>query len=492
MADKAKTKSAKERLEAAKKAAVEADVVDPKNADAVEVKNADAVSVELAEAADPSEKPGNEEEGIANSEEGSGNSHSADPEEAVVEPKSPEVESDPDTVAPDLEESAGSIASTILKCLVILFVGAGVALWAGPKVAPNLPGWASPVAAFLTPGVNETAERIDAVAKKSQKKIAELASEVEASTLAAAQAEQKASAAIAAVSEARTDLTAEILDAANEPRADLERMNDLAKRLVSAEATIKGLRAEIDALGNATSEGVAPSAEVLERVAGFGASVEGLRAEIADLKLRTSQIEALASNEDLAALVERVTELENGEAATAGARDEASNIRRSASIDAALTRIEQALLSGAPYADALSETTSLSGESAPNALLSNASSGMPTQKSLSATFPAAAQAAYAAALEEDAGESFSAGVLAKLQGRLGGRPSVETEGADAGAVLSRIEARLKTGGLSDALAEASGLSEGAQGAMANWLSQLARTAEGAKAFAEYRNSLTTN
>ncbi len=194
----------------------------------------------------------------------------------------------------------------------------------------------------------------------------------------------------------------------------------------------------------------------------------------------------------MAALTARVAALEEGEAATTGARDEASNIRRDANIAAAVTRIEQALLSGAPFAPALADATSLSGESAPSALADSAASGLPTQDSLAAAFPAAAQAAYAAALEEDAGDSFAEGVFAKLQGRLGGRPSVETEGGDAGAVLSRIEARLKAGRLADALSEASGLSAAAQAAMAGWLEELTRASEGAAAFASYRNALTAN
>lgn len=497
MADKAKAKSAKERLEAAKKSAEEAEVLDAETADATALID-ESSSDNPEEAAGSEGSTGNDKAPDAADPEGAEAIETSEPDdekpaddpESAADPSSGE--NDAESQPHDLEESSGSIAATILKFLAVIVVGGVLALWAGPKIAPNLPGWAAPVAAFLTPGANEISGRIDEVASENQKLIDGLSAEIDASKAAAEDAGAKATAALTTIEEARADISLEIAEVAKEPRADLERMNDLATRLVAAEATIQGLRAEIDALGGISSEDAAPSAEVLARVAAFGASVEGLRAEIADLKERTAQIETLAASEDVAALTERVAALEQGEAATSGARDEASDIRREANIAAAITRIEQALVSGSPFAPALADATSLSGESAPPALTDGAAAGLPTQESLTAGFPEAAQAAYAAALEEGAGDSFTGGVLAKLQGRLGGRPSVETEGDDAGAVLSRMEARLNAGRLADALSEASALSEAAQAAMSVWLKDLTRATEGAAAFAKYRDALTAN
>ncbi len=497
MADKAKAKTAKERLEAAKKSAEEAEVLESHKA--VETiltdeppqdeagKTEDAAA---SESADPRpETPETDSTADTETSSAGGEKLAVDDADSSEQEKA---ETDIASQSHDLEEHSGSIAATILKFLAFLVVGGILALWAGPKVAPNLPGWAAPIAAFLTPGTNEVTDRINQVAIENQKKIDGLSAEIDASIAAAADADAKASDALASIESTRADLSSEIAEAAKEPRADLERMNDLATRLVAAEATIEGFRAEIDALGGISTEDAAPSAEVLARVAAFGASVEGLRAEIADLKERTSQIETLAASEDLAALTARVTALEEGEAATSGARDEATNIRRDANIKVAVARIEQALLSGAPFAQPLADATSLSGQSAPSALADNAVEGLPTQEELLAGFPAAAQAAYAEALEENAGDNFASGVFAKLQGRLGGRPSVETEGDDAGAVLSRIEARLKAGRLADALAEASGLSSTARTAMSDWLEDLTRAYDGAAAFAAYRDALKAN
>lgn len=489
MADKAKAKTAKERLEAAKKTAEEAEVLDSKKVDADaaadDSKSDKAEKATAAADADLAEKASE-----AADADNPGDDKAADASES--KPESSDRETDEAAQGQDPYETSGSLSATVLKFLVVLVIGGVLALWAGPKIAPNLPGWAAPVASFLTPGTSEVTDRIDEVASENQKQIESLSAEIGASVAAAADADAKASSALETIETARADLSSEIAEVAKEPRADLERMNDIATRLVAAEATIEGYRAEIDALGGMSSEDAAPSAEVLARVAAFGASVEGLRAEIADLKGRTSQIETLAASEDLAALTARVAALEEGEAATTGARDEASDIRRDANLAAAMTRIEQALLSGAPFAPALADATSLSGESAPAALADSAATGLPTQEDLMGGFPGAAQAAYAAALEEDAGDSLTGGVLAKLQGRLGGRPSVETDGDDAGAVLSRVEARLKAGRLADALSEASGLSEAAQSAMSGWLQELTRASDGAAAFADYRNALTAN
>lgn len=508
MADNAKAKSAKERLEAAKKAAEEAEIVEPGAEKApADASDSAVTGADVAETVETSDHLIFEDDAKGGDPDPNADAHESD-EPATVEDvvgateeaeRRPEDAQEADRQDPDdhpheagVEETSGSLAATVLKFLAILFVGGAAALWAGPKIAPNLPGWAAPVAAFLTPGTNEATQRIDAVAQEGKQARDALSSEVEAARAAAEAADAKASDAGAAVEQARADLSADIANVAEEPRADLERMNELASRLVSAEATVEGLRAELDALSGLSTEDAAPSAEVLERVAAFGASVEGLRAEIAALKARTAQIEALAKSEDLAALSERVAALEEGEAATAGARDEASDIRRAANIAAAVTRIEQALLSGSPYAAALADATSLSGESAPAALSDNAASGLPTQETLASAFPSAAQAGYAAALEETAGKGFAGGVFAKLQGRLGGRPSIETEGDDAGAVLSRIEARLKEGRLSDAAAEAEGLSDAVRAAMADWLDDLFRASEGAASFAAYRDTVTTN
>ncbi len=512
MGDEAKATSAKERLAAAKKAAEEAEVVETTTEDAVGFA-ADAlkdnIETTAEEAVEQQDIPDSNAAETTDTADHSDNA--AEPVDGDQTDGAPldETSSDDDVALDDTQtndrpaeeqhpedDSGGSFAATVLKILVILIVGAAAALWAGPRIAPHLPGWAAPVAAFLSPGETNVSDRLESVAAETDARIAEvsgqLAGDISAANQAAAAADQKAADALAAVDQAKADLTTTIEDVAAEPRADIARLNDLATRLASAEATVEGLRAELDALNGVTGENAAPSAEVLARVAAFGAAVEGLRAEIGDLKSRTSEIEALARSEDLVALAHRIAALEDGEAATSGARDEADVIRRSANTDAAIARIAQAVLSGAPYDVALADATSLSGAAAPAALSDHASTGLPTQDELTRGFPDSAQAGYAASLSENAGEGFTAGVMAALQGRLGGRPSVETPGDGAGAVLSRVEARLNEGRLDAAVAEAEALSEPTKAAMQGWLNELAKAANGAAALAEYRAAVSAN
>ena len=55
---------------------------------------------------------------------------------------------------------AASLASKVLVGLVLLLLGAGLALWGAPKLAPHLPSGMAGVADWLTPGVRDAEARI--------------------------------------------------------------------------------------------------------------------------------------------------------------------------------------------------------------------------------------------------------------------------------------------------------------------------------------------
>lgn len=59
------------------------------------------------------------------------------------------------------EEAQGEIAARLLSWLVLMVLGGGLALWAGPKVAPMLPEWAAPARTFLTPSENSAKAALD-------------------------------------------------------------------------------------------------------------------------------------------------------------------------------------------------------------------------------------------------------------------------------------------------------------------------------------------
>ena len=494
-----KAKEAKAKLEQARKDAADAEIVTEKAAEAIEdaaesVEDLSQKAAEATEAAPEGAEPG-ESGGPEAASEDDGSSAQTEPgEERDATVDEPEAAAEPEIEDEHAEEQEARrpLSATILQWLAILVVGAGAALWLGPKIAPNLPGWASPVAAFLTPGADQTLEAVDAAkaeaaaaAAANEAKIAEL--EAALAELAAARSTDAASAdqAIAALA-AQVDEIPESDQAAIE-----EAVGGVAGRLTKAEAALEGLRAEIAAIEGFTGENAAPSAETLERVAAFGAAVEGLRAEIAALSEKAALIDSRAAASDLAAVEARVAALEGGEAATAEAASDAAQIRRRANIDAALTDIARALRSGDGFASALATAENLSGEPAPDALTA-LKEGAPTVERLAKMFPGAAQNAYAAALNAEAGEGLADRMFAALQGRVGGRPAIETEGDDAGAVLSRVEARLGEGDLDAALAETAALPEAAKAEMTGWIAALGQASAARRALGDWRAALGAN
>lgn len=395
----------------------------------------------------------------------------------------------------------------LLQWIVVFFVGAAAALWAGPRIAPNLPEWASPVARFLTPGTDAAAEAIAEAREATAAEIAALSSRLEdvraeasaasaTSAAAAGKADDAVRTAAAAVAASETRLGNRIEELAASPGVSDEIVSDVTGRLAATEASLDGLRAQVDALTGFKLEGATPSAELLSQVATFGAAVEGLRAEVAALSEQTERIDALAAKEAVAGLSdtvgsieERVVALEGGQAATAEAEAEADRIRREARLAGALARIEAALATGVAYGEPLSVATGLAPSDPPDAL-SAASDGAATVDGLLASFPEAAQEAYAADLSAEAGEGMGDRLFARLQGRLGGRPTEETAGDGVGPVLSRIEARVEEGRLAAALEEAQGLSEPARAAMEGWLASLSRTAAAKQGLADWRAALS--
>ncbi|MFV0474636.1 MAG: COG4223 family protein [Pikeienuella sp.] len=481
MADQDGPKPAKERLEAAKAAraaAQDAEILsDGSEAgartdgaetsleeaprDPVGAKGAEATPDGPAEAAAPEAEPEPEAE---------------TPEEA--EREEPEPEEAARAEAEHDEHGHRPLSAIILQWLLIFFIGAAAALWAGPKIAPHLPAWAEPVARFLTPGANQTGDELAAIRADGEAADAALKQETEAA-IAALRAEiaglDPASAATAAAAEAVAPLD--------------ERIGRLEGAGTGPDQS--ALDSALDALATriAALESAALAGEPVESAP--AAAVNALQGELAALQGSVAS-GAMEAQEALQALDARVAALEGGEAATANAQSEAERIRRDANLHAALTRIDEALASGAPFEGPLQDAVSLSGQVAPEMLAALAEGGAPRARVLAHSVPAAARQGYAATMEAEAGDGFGAQFLARLEGRIGGRPAAETPGEDAGAVLSRIEARLGEGRIGAAAREAAGLPEATRAAMAAWLAELERAAAAQAGFAEWRSTLGVN
>jgi hypothetical protein len=135
---------------------------------------------------------------------------------------------------------------------------------------------------------------------------------------------------------------------------------------------------------------------------------------------------------------------------------------------AALAELTTALNNGASFSGAVAVLES-NGVVVPEAIASLADQGVPTQTSLNETFPEAARAALSAARSVDTEGAEGIGrVTTFFANQLGARSVAPKEGDDPDAVLSRAEAAVRSGDLSTALSELSGLPDVAQEALADW------------------------
>ena len=237
-----------------------------------------------------------------------------------------------------------------------------------------------------------------------------------------------------------------------------------------------------------------------------------LQAEIKSEVGRLPAPDEIATSADLAALGkelgaridtlgERVTAAEKDAEAAAAAATAAETASRSAegkvetaildaSVRSAIAALTSRLQNGASFGGALSELERLTGVAAPAELTGIAENGVATTAALLRTFGRSAQAAISADIRAGADDE---GVLGKASARLrsvvAGRPKNEQTGDDTGAVVSRIEARLRDGALAEALAEAGALSPAAKEAMSAWLDRLGARVAAESAASAYIDEL---
>ncbi|MEL7178214.1 MAG: hypothetical protein AAFN63_00125 [Pseudomonadota bacterium] len=223
-------------------------------------------------------------------------------------------------------------------------------------------------------------------------------------------------------------------------------------------------------------------------LSGLEAAQADLKAQLSDLTTRVAVLEerpigAVISNEagdgvvaEMDALRAQIAEMTNAaQTELAEARAQAASIEenaaaaaRNAAARAALARVQTALESGAPIGAALGDLEDALGESAPDALIA-VQDGVPTLASLQDAFPDVARAALATARSEGVSGEETTGFGAFMRNQFDVRSTTPQEGDSADAVLSRAEAAVRTGRLSDALAEISALPEVARGEMSEWL-----------------------
>ncbi|WP_368185630.1 uroporphyrinogen-III synthase [Aestuariibius sp. HNIBRBA575] len=167
--------------------------------------------------------------------------------------------------------------------------------------------------------------------------------------------------------------------------------------------------------------------------------------------------------------VENALELASQAHAAQEASDQmTAEAARDVTARAALGRVQAALETGAPFEAALSDVMANSDIEIPAALADIATDGAPSVAALKETFPEAARAALDAARAEGVDEN-AGGLGGFLRGQFEVRSVEPREGSSPDAVLSRAEAALKEGRLSDAIAETESLPEVVRAEMSAFL-----------------------
>jgi hypothetical protein len=259
--------------------------------------------------------------------------------------------------------------------------------------------------------------------------------------------------------------------------------------VTAIEAEQAALRSDLSALKTQV-EGIsipdlAPLSQRIDAVEGTVGDLsapqsDALEAEIAALVERLTALEQrpvadAGSPEAIAAVDAQLAKLQDSLAAQraeveqmlAEARqmDQASaEAARIASAQTVLARLRSSLDSGASYAGLVDELAALD-VTVPEALTSPADSGVATLTGLADSFTPAARSALAAAREETKG---TGGVMDYLKRHLGARSVAPREGDDPDAVLSRVGALVDQGKIADALAELDALPETSRTALADW------------------------
>lgn len=250
------------------------------------------------------------------------------------------------------------------------------------------------------------------------------------------------------------------------PQAD----NSLANQLAAQSTALAALEDRVANLPETDLGGIeAALADLTARIVALEARPAAVLAPSGDVSAVTAEMDSLrAQIAEMTGAAQ--TELAQARAAAAAIEENAVAAARNAAARAALARVQTALESGAPIGGVLGDLEEATGRAAPEALVL-AQDGVPTLASLQEQFPEAARAALATARREGVAGEETTGLGAFLRNQFDVRSTAPRDGDDADAILSRAESAVRTGRLSDALAEISALPEVARAAMSDWLAQ---------------------
>ncbi len=262
---------------------------------------------------------------------------------------------------------------------------------------------------------------------------------------------------------------------------DTRAIEDKIAALEAAQAAPQddGLVARLTALENAPKVDLT----TLEaRITALEAKISALP-DFADLGRELTDIRGKLAQTDPAPAIKAAIAAEMGAVQTTAQEMLASvqEAAQTAAESAAITLLRAALDTGAPFAAAQDLTL-------PPELAAFADVGIPSLTMLRDGFPDAARLGLDAALRSDLGATWTERARNFLRSQTGARALTPQSGDDPDAVLSRIEAGLRTANMAAVTTEIAALPAPAQKAMADWIALADARAKALAAFAALEQS----
>ncbi|MEE9453010.1 MAG: hypothetical protein V3V13_01335 [Paracoccaceae bacterium] len=369
--------------------------------------------------------------------------------------------SEPEYHEQDSEHATG-LATRVLTGLALIALGGGIALWAAPKIAPNLPVGMAPVAMWLSPGIARVDTEFARLRTDMDARFAALPDITQPPDISQALADSTAT--------LRTDLSARI-DAVSDQVQAID-ITDIESRIVALEMKTDGLRSEVSTLtkqlGAVTISGGEVNAQTAAQIMTYAATLDGFKAELENLATQNS---TLAREIDtIAAQTER--QVTAAEDKVLQVTETAEMTRNSAIIKTNMSALAAALSSGAAFAKNLDALQTVQMDMEIPAALSDHQNGIAGMQDLRNDFPDAAHSAIRAANSPAPNDGMLARVGSFLRTQVASRSLTPQEGNSVDAILSRAEAALKQGDLSTALLEIDTLPASAtppDSPMLNWI-----------------------
>ncbi len=278
-----------------------------------------------------------------------------------------------------------------------------------------------------------------------------------------------------------------------------EQQEALRQRVSQSGEQVDGVAGRLDELGDKLAQANQQVAELNNEVDGLGSEVDGLaqsaitadelqplRQEVTRLGSQMNRLsESAATASDIQGLNRDLTQLREDLEAVRAAQPDTAHIEAVARQAAgrqmaralAVSRIGEALETGAPFADALATARKAVGAEGATAqaldtLAPHAADGVPTRSALANSFSGKAGEAVAVSAGGEGQGDLVSGVLRRLGDVVSvRRVGPDAKGGDAASVLARAEAALQGGDLAGAVKQVEGLQGPPAEVMQPWLDQ---------------------